>query len=218
MTLEPLFPLLRLFDQYQQDHDPADLHGFAHWLQVALPASEAEAPPPDTALAELLRRFEKHSHRYARLALRNLPISSHDDLALLTAIGKLGTPSKNEVYQATVMEVTTGAQILRRLARLGLVDEFADTVDRRVRRVHLTGKGRTVQQEAAAAFAEVARLKLAPLGTTQRAELLGLLRTLDAFHQTLAETHREADLDALRQGASAMQAGESDLATGTGNA
>lgn len=203
MTLEPLLTLLRYFDAYQQAHDSDDLRRFALWLYKQADAA-AEPPLPRVGaydihreIAYLLTRFEKYSQRYARLVLRDLPISTHDDFALLTAIGRLDQPSKNEVYQATLLEVTTGAQALRRLVRLELVEEWADATDRRVRRVRLTPKGERVHEEAFAAFGKVIRLKLGNLTDDQQTELLSLLRTLEDFHRAIYEAHPEPDLAML---------------------
>ncbi|MEM6336778.1 MAG: winged helix DNA-binding protein, partial [Bacteroidota bacterium] len=177
------------------EHSHPNFEQFSIWLFKALDSDSTEGESADgQRLADrahrTMHRIEKYVALYAKKVLRELPVSTMEDYYFLEAIDLLGSAPKSEVYNATVTETTTGAQILKRLQRLGLISERPDEVDRRVKLVTLTDEGRDVLEQGRAGFARVAQLRFGNMAASDRDTLSESLRYLEAFHSDIHSQHR----------------------------
>ena len=96
--------------------------------------------------------------------------------ALLTLRRSPGqTLTLKELESAFHMAQSTIAGLVMRLEKKGLVESLADSADRRVKRVHLTEKGREVCHTCRDHFTETERLLTSHLTEAEQAELYRLL-------------------------------------------
>ena len=180
MNTQKLLELIKAFDEFLMTDTEGDLETFAFWL---LKQREHNTPPYDSDLNRnlnyLLNRINRHSKILAKQYLAGLEINSLEEYCFLNSIKQLKNPSKSEVYEHTLTELATGQQMMRRLISLGLIEDFEDDYDKRVRRVRLTAKGHTVQTEAYKRLGEESNFKFGKLDRKNKENLLQVLRWLE---------------------------------------
>jgi DNA-binding MarR family transcriptional regulator len=133
----------------------------------------AETGPVGYALAQATRahRFELQ-RRMAELGLHLgqelliVDLHQHPGSTQAELVGRIG------------MEQPTIAKAITRMERSGFVERRADSGDRRVTRLHLTGQGEAAVQAVMAAWADVERRTVAGLTPADAAELTRLLNTV----------------------------------------
>lgn len=148
----------------------------------------------DGTISILIGRMWRFAKMYVKKAFEGQSIASVDEFALVAAIMKHGQahgdPTKSEVYAATLTEVTTGAEIMRRLEKSGLLEEYTDIKDKRMKRVRLTSRGTGAFFQAAQQMGAASRIVVGTLNEAQKQELIRLLTLLDSFHSTMYAEHR----------------------------
>lgn len=186
MNVNKLTELIQKFATYSEVHENQDLENFAFWL---LKKKDNTSTAPEQQLNRDLGYYINRINRYGKYLskqfLEETAISSLDEFSFLTVIKALGKPSKSEVYEATITELTTGQQMMRRLINMGLIGEETDTEDKRMKRVFLTEEGKETQALAFEQIGKECNLKFGKLDITHKKELLKLLKELDKHNSTL---------------------------------
>jgi DNA-binding MarR family transcriptional regulator len=148
----------------------------------------------DGTISILLGRMGRYAKLYTKKALDGQKVVSIDEFVLLAAIMQYertqGEPTKSEVYSATLTETTTGSEIMRRLEKSGLVEEYADTKDKRMKRVRLTPSGKGAFFQTAQQMGAASHIIAGSLTNSQKAEFIYLLTLLDTFHSKIYTEHR----------------------------
>ncbi len=98
---------------------------------------------------------------------------------------RLGNPSKTAVYADTITELNTGTQMMKRLIDAVLIEELTDKVDKRVKRVKLTSKGKKTKANFFQQTIPDLKLKMGNLSETEKKEAIRLLAYLEKFHSNI---------------------------------
>lgn len=157
------------------------------------------APIPDLngKISILIGRMYRFARFYVKKAMEKQAVTTLDDFTFLATIFRSGSPTKSEVCADNITEITTGMEILRRLQKLGLIEEYTDEHDRRVKRVKLTEAGTFSLFGAFAAMKPVSTIVAGRLQQEQKEQLLSLLIELDLFHSNIYAEQRQENLDEL---------------------
>lgn len=187
MVLSQAITMLQEFEAFGQATQSDDIGRFAIWLHKkyngALSNEQSSAEETtNREIAYLLGRMNRYSRHYAKIAFEGLPISTIEEFWFLNVVFHKKNPAKMEVYEATITELATGTQMMRRLVELGLLKEEQDSNDKRVRRVQLTKEGKAIRNEALERLGVEVRLKVGNLTTADKERFLEILRYLDTFH------------------------------------
>lgn len=163
----------------------------------------------DGTISILLGRMGRYAKLYTKKALDGQLVASIDEFVLLAAIIQYertqGEPTKSEVYSATLTETTTGSEIMRRLEKSGLVEEYADTKDKRMKRVRLTPSGKGAFFQIAQQMSAASHIIAGTLTNAQKAEFIHLLTLLDTFHSKMYTEHRMESFEELSLHATAQK-------------
>lgn len=180
--------LMRYLAEYEENHIGNNLSEFAYWLNNKLNGSVPENLTGEqivltnNEISSMFVRLNKFSKFYLKCSFKELPINSIDEFLFLQEIDNLENPSKTEVYENTLTELPSGTQIMKRLQTAGLVEEFEDPDDRRVRRVRLTGAGKKIKELANSKVELNNELKLADLPGQNKQSMLQDLRSMNSYH------------------------------------
>jgi DNA-binding MarR family transcriptional regulator len=98
--------------------------------------------------------------------------------AALVKLREIGPCPQNLLGRVTAMDGATIKGVVDRLTRRRLTETTPDPRDGRRRLVALTAAGERVIQDSAARAADITEQTLAPLGASERAALLRLLKKL----------------------------------------
>ena len=157
--------LVKLWGAYEEQNPNATLDNFfRHQLSLIAKAPEKNDRPekliPDIngRLMILLRRIAKYHIIYSNKALEGTGFDQIEEFGLLVTIFNEVNPIKSEAIYNNIIELSSGTNMLNRLKKRGLVSEYADTEDKRVKRLQVTEKGKQALMAAKDKVQQVARM------------------------------------------------------------
>src|SRR5687768_819826 len=124
--MEEVITILQLWSAYQKDHPKSEFEDFCRFYLTSQKIKtfkpvEAKAAPFDTN-----SRFMMTVSRtilafwvYMRIALKDTPLPSIENIMFCSALNNLGESRKTDVINYAMMEISTGTDILNRLIKRG---------------------------------------------------------------------------------------------------
>jgi len=188
MKGQKLVEVVNLFAEFNKETGSDDVSEFSVWLNRRLnahPTGADKTGDDNRMLVWLTHRLSKIFRWYAKETLLANGLNSMDEYFFLISITKLGSPSKTEVYADTITEINTGTQMMKRLIDAGLIEEYADSQDKRVHRVKLTTKGKRIKESFFQQSVSDLKLKSGNLSQSEKKELIRLLAYLEKFHTNI---------------------------------
>lgn len=152
---------------------------------------------PNVRISILLGRLSRFLTFYMKKVFAQSDIGSIMEFGILACVETLGTPKKIEVIHYNLIEKTTGTEMMKRLVKLGMLEEFDDTEDKRSKRVRITVKG--------TAFLESIRMELWQAGLIvtgnmpleKQQELADMLDYLNNFHDAIYFNQHDASIEEI---------------------
>jgi len=102
--------------------------------------------------------------------------------------------SKTELIVKQVMEKTSGTEIINRLLKLGLVEQYNDDIDKRSVRVKITLTGRMELVKVLPQMNNVSKVVVGNLNETEKGMLAYMLRKLEHYHNDIFLNKKDAEL------------------------
>ncbi|WP_419701729.1 MarR family winged helix-turn-helix transcriptional regulator [Mucilaginibacter sp. NFX135] len=157
--------LVKLWGAYEEQNPDATLDNFFRY-QLSLISKtpqktdqqEKLIPDINGRLMILLRRIAKYHITYSNKALEGTGFDQIEEFGLLVTIFNEVNPIKSEAIYNNIIELSSGTNMLNRLKKRGLVSEYADTEDKRVKRLQVTSKGREALMIAKDKVQKVAKM------------------------------------------------------------
>lgn len=150
-----------------------------------------------TDISILIVLLFRYAKGYIKKALKDSPMKTADEFSFLITLMTYESLSKTELIQKQVMEKTSGTEIINRLIKLGLIDQFNDETDRRSTRVKMSQTGRTELMKILPQMQTVSQIVTGNLSDTEKTMLAYLLRKLELFHNDIFMNKKDAELDEL---------------------
>ena len=120
-----------------------------------------------------------------------------DDIIYLFLMIEMKSPKKSELIYAMLSEFASGIDIINRLLKMGLCEEFPDENDKRAKRVRITPTGIEALQEASPIMAQISRIAFNELTQTEKKMITHILRRADRFHSEHYADFRGQDFDSI---------------------
>ncbi|MBO0931154.1 MarR family winged helix-turn-helix transcriptional regulator [Fibrella aquatilis] len=152
---------------------------------------------PEAHLASLTGRLASYAHFYSKKAMQPIGFKSIEDPVYLIVLAQMGTPKKSELIYEMMAEFASGIDVINRLVKMELIEEFPDEQDRRSKRLLLTNKGITVIQETFPVMDKVADVAYSSLSEGEKTLLVQILQKLDKYHADHYRPNRTADFDTV---------------------
>lgn len=188
MSSQILVALVNKWATYEQQHDDPSLRDFCLWYLTNQPLTLPDQGdifdeiPINGLLGKLMARVSQYDHIYTKKALGELGLKNVDDMMYLHMIQHLNAPRKAELIGEMLSEFPSGIEIIRRLLRLSLIEEFADEADRRAKRVRLTVEGEQLLLASYTLLHQAGEMTYDRLSESEKLLLAHLLGRLDDFH------------------------------------
>jgi DNA-binding MarR family transcriptional regulator len=179
--------LVKLWGAYEEKYPKGTLEDFFRY-QLAANAVKPEIKPeyegqliPDLngRLVILLRRIGKFHIAYSNKALEGTGLDQMEEFGILVTIYRQKNPIKSEAIYNNIMELSSGTNMLIRMKKRGLVTEYADPDDKRVKRLELTKKGEEVLFKAKDIVLKVAHMMVNELSDNDKQLCIQLLTPID---------------------------------------
>jgi DNA-binding MarR family transcriptional regulator len=136
-------------------------------------------PDLNGRLVILLRRIGKFHIAYSNKALEGTGLDQMEEFGILVTIFNQGNPIKSEAIYNNIMELSSGTNMLIRMKKRGLVSEYADKGDKRVKRLKVTSKGEETLRKAKDIVLKVAHMMVNDLTDADKQLCIQLLGPVD---------------------------------------
>jgi DNA-binding MarR family transcriptional regulator len=144
----------------------------------------------DMQITMLLLHLARHVKSHSRKVLSSIGLVSLDDFQFLLLLSTSESMTKSELIGTGAMEFSSGIEVIKRLLKRGLVEEYEDPDDRRSRRVKITRKGRDKFVRSTEKLGEVSSQFPGSLPGEFKIKLLSILVQLHDLHAAMAnEAH-----------------------------
>jgi len=193
--------LIAFWQQYEEGTDNPDFSAFGIWLtepghEEAVssgdhPAVDKEPHTHDPAMSEidirqrlleLFSRVNRIQEYYTKRLFEGLPLRNFLEFNFLFSLNKHASYRKKEIIDINLVEYSTGIDIIKRLIKLRLVDEFPDQLDKRSKRLKITPKGKRVLIDALMVISKIGNLLFDPFESEERDCCLHALTRLEHYH------------------------------------
>lgn len=181
-----------IWQKYLEEGGQPDATAFGIWLirnnpKIASGAdagSLQEASYPvehDSMIGILVGRLERFLHFETKQVIKVSGLSSTDEFALMATLFFMGKTTKTQLLRQSLMEITTGSQMIKRMKDGGLVIEKANPDDGRSGIIELSAKGKKLLMHCFEGMRSIEGLTEG-LDEKERGQLLHLLNKLDTSH------------------------------------
>ena len=168
-------------------------------LRGDYPGFEPEQQGPTTDISILIVLLFRYAKGYIKKALKDSAIKTADEFSFLITLMTYESLSKTELIQKQVMEKTSGTEIINRLLKFGLVEQFDDLEDKRSVRIKITPSGRVELLKILPHMQTVSQIVTGNLSEAEKSMLAYTLRKLEIFHNDIFLNKKDSDLKDLIQ-------------------
>ena len=151
----------------------------------------------NTEISTLLVFMYRYAVVYFKKALKEGNINTLDEFSFLIVLMTYPSLSKTELIQKLIMEKTSGVEVIKRLLKNGLIEEFDNPNDKRSVLVAITAKGKKELAELLPRMGLVGSVVVGNLTPAEVSSLSFLLRKLDYHHNDIFLHHRNLSLEEL---------------------
>lgn len=184
--------LIDFLKKYEEEkgYEPKDIKEFAFWLnhlvfeQFHKVDNYHNKSDIDTELTFLLIMQNKHFKMYCKDVLADSEINTPDEYSFLYHMCMVDSFRKMELIHIHLLEAPSGIEVIKRLLKKGLIEEFDDVNDRRAKRVKITDKGRKETDKLIPKMREVYTKMAANLTTNEKIHVISFLKELNDYHIT----------------------------------
>ena len=144
MKYDLLKELIPLLEEFQKQSSSINLNEFIIWTnnKLFLPKNKNQtASHDDLLIAFRVMYLNKELKKQTKGILSESKVSSIDEYSFLLHLDFQDSFRKMEIIELHNLEAPTGIEIIKRLLKNKLVEEFADTEDRRAKRIQITKEG-----------------------------------------------------------------------------
>ncbi len=189
----------KVFTEQLHSEDPVL---FGEWLKqkYAPPTNyltdddEVNEAGLDVVAAYLLGGLTSYMEAWVKLTYQDLPILSLGDFAIIKSVQYLQHPRKKDIMNQTIMERTTCMESIKRLIKVGILKEYNDEKDKRVKRVLLTSMGKELVVKLDQKMMHLSVLLMGDLSEIEKKSLLSILQKLNTFHAELYQKRQTIDI------------------------
>ncbi|GAB3549744.1 MarR family winged helix-turn-helix transcriptional regulator [Spirosoma fluminis] len=202
--MDELIVLINAYADYQKSHTAVTATEFCRHFMATM--STIQPPSGDPALARItplspdanfirtISRLTAAYNLYLRIGLRATSLVNQERFNLLAATNRLSESRKTDIINYALIEISTGSEILNRLAEDGLISERVDPADKRSRLVRITEKGKEALQQGFHQSTLALQILLQNFPEEDKKLCIQLLHPLEERHSVIAVENRNKSL------------------------
>lgn len=144
MKLTLLKDIIELIEEFQTTNDSEKIEDFTIWLNnklFSLNHSEKHSTHDELLIAFKIMLLNKELKKQTKNVLSKSNVSSIDEYSFLLHLDYQESFRKMELVELHNLEAPTGIEIIKRLLKNRLINEFPDKEDKRAKRIKITKKG-----------------------------------------------------------------------------
>ncbi len=176
--IDILSNIMKLTQEYITLFPQGDTDGFIEWLSLSKKLQKHHNKVENSVLISSLIGTSSNVKSQTKEIVKNLNLHSIDDFYYLKEVEKQKKIAKGVLINELHHETPTGSEIIKRLIKIGLLNEEVDSGDKRVKLVSLTPQAQTLlailTTQLSLKFSEI----LQQVSEDDKAMLVMLLRKL----------------------------------------
>ncbi|EAY25971.1 MarR family winged helix-turn-helix transcriptional regulator [Microscilla marina] len=198
--------LVRLTARFEEEvsDQELDIMNFTAWLNDQVQGNEElakdensrtyPAPSLDVQLSSVVGYLYRYAKHYSKKALKDSPLTTLDDYVFLATVMIKPGMTKSEVIQEHLLEITSGAEILKRLQKHGFIEDYENPDDKRSKKLKVTSAGMQALQTAQADMSQAAQIVGGNLSDQEKMRVLQIGYKLKAFHDEIHAEDKKSPL------------------------
>jgi len=203
--MEDVIEVLQRWADYQKSHPGGGFEDFCRFY-LAGPKGErpkasnfTKAQPADTDSMFMMTvsRSTLAFWVYMRIALRDTPLPTIEDIMLCAALFNLGESRKTDVINFAMMEISTGTGNLNRLIEKGFIEERIDPDDKRSKLLVLSSSGTKALKQCFAKAKMARDIFLTDLTEDDKKLVANILNPLQEKHARLAIARKGKSIEEI---------------------
>lgn len=214
VVFDMLKELLSAYENFSKssETDSIDLQSFGLWLfqqevkkkETSILNSAHEQVLSDSIhgtvddqISFTLLSMQKLIKFYVKKALEGTRLISIDDIHFLFHLAQNESMKKSEIINSNITEMSSGIEVIKRLLKKKLIDDFDDPNDKRSKRVKITAEGLEEIKKVSAKFQNVHRLFTKVIHEDDKFNLLALLNKIYNYHLNIYNNEKNTQLEEL---------------------
>jgi len=189
-SLNIISEVITWIDEYVEENpeNELDLKSFIIWLNSQLFADDhagqtvQQEDMLDMELSFLLVLQHRHYKAYAKKALGDSVFSSPEGFSFLYHLAYADSYRKMELIKMHLLEPPSGIEVLKRLLKNSLIEEFDDPDDKRAKRIRITEKGKTEMQRVLPKMEKVFHSMTAEMSLNEKLHVVSFLKSMNDYH------------------------------------
>ena len=189
-SLKIVSEVITLMEEYLSKHpeNEIDMKSFVIWMNSKLFAEDHAGPKVhqeymlDMELSFLLVLQHRHYKAYAKKALGDSILSSPEGFSFLYHLAYANSYRKMELIKMHLLEPPSGIEVLKRLLKNSLIDEFDDPDDKRAKRIRITDKGKNELQRVLPEMQNVFASMTAEMSLNEKLHVVSFLKNMNDYH------------------------------------
>ncbi|MDI9871019.1 MarR family winged helix-turn-helix transcriptional regulator [Flectobacillus roseus] len=207
-AINPVVELVKAWEVFENENPTGNLEEFcqdylqkqqlARFKQVDeeyIHHTGGRVVKPSNGLGKALVRVQKYLHFYVKKTMQNLPVDNIEDFAYLSDLHFMGAMRKSELIHRNISEFTSGTNVINRLIKNNLVEEFNDPDDARSKQVKITSSGVSWIMSCLPEMIKVDAVLFQVLKSDERELLFHVLAKLDRFHTSVYSEMRALEIE-----------------------
>jgi DNA-binding MarR family transcriptional regulator len=197
--------LVNLWGEFEEKYPAGTIEDFFRYqLTRSRERTKPKTPleerplPIESRLMIMIGKISRMHTTYAGIALKGTGLNQIEEFGLLITIAtQPGDPKKTEVIQPNMLELSSGTNMLERLRKKGLIEEYDDQVDRRSKRLKLTDAGKKTVQKTTSKIGKLAKMMLSDLDDEDKQLCIQLLKSTEDKFGALLPKQRNKSFDEI---------------------
>ncbi len=181
MNYNLLKKLIELLEEFHEQSASINLNDFIIWMnnKIFLPKNNKEVNKHDNLLiAFRLMYLNKELKKQTKEILSKSKVSSIDEYSFLLHLDNQNSFRKMEIIHLHNLEAPTGIEIIKRLLKHTLIEEYADEEDRRAKRIKITKTGAKELQSIKPKITAIFTKFTSKLELSEKIQITGILNKL----------------------------------------
>jgi len=189
-SLNIVSQLIGYLNQFETEkgEESIDIKDFILWLNGVLfdqyhdVKTAGEENNLNSEITFLLIMQSKHFKMYCKKALQDSEINTPDDYSFLYHLSLVDSYRKMELINIHLLEAPSGIEVLKRLFKKGLIEEFDDKQDKRAKRVKITEKGDDELKKLNPIMLDVYKKMTAEMSFKEKLHIVAFLKAFNNYH------------------------------------
>lgn len=204
--LKQVLTAMETFESEKTDYQ-VDLDSFRIWLnekfyqkespQHLMHKMQVNTPELENEICKQILMLGRYAKIVLKKAMDKHPELVNEDFTYLYRLLDYESLTKMQLIEKNAHEKQSGLEIIKRLIKFGLVDEFPDPNDGRSKRVRVNAKGKELFLDSLEDVNSVSRILSGKLNEDEKKNLLELLKKLNIYHHIMYAEHRDDSLSNL---------------------